>query len=397
MAMTDQGRVPPAALAGVAEQARSAGFGWGGLAAVALGSLGVSLSLGAISRLERRLRSALADQPDPMPLLEDIDLSQQNLHLGFAGLEKSVRRGVGEMLAPLEAHVNSMNDVAGSLSEQSATAARALEVRLAASEASFAAAIGELRAETERRTEIDRSAFEARQLQLEQALAERLQEMSLEIARAVEDSACRSIEQSVDSSVNQSVGQAVSAMEHRIQAALASQMSRLAAQGTEEAKGAPAGTTQPSAHSPAVQPMVSAAAYKPEPFNEDLIPLEQAAEQVESVAFSEQTYSPQPAAPQQPLLEPEDARALAETGFHRVSSLGLLQSLDDEVLEGEASTESDTPGADAARATEVQDTETRSGIEVQVSSPAMSVDEMPHLRAATDRATEGLRLHGDLE
>lgn len=395
MAMADLGgRVPPSAMAGAVEQARSVGLGWSGLAALALGGLGVSLCLGAVSRLERRMRSALAAQPDPMPLLEDIDLSQQNLHLGFAGLEKSVRRGVGEMLAPLEDHVNSMNGVAGSLSEQTATQARALEVRLAASEASFAAAIGELRAETERRTEIDRGAYEARQLQLEQALAERLQEMSVEIARAVEDSARRSIEQAVDSSVNQSVGQAVSAMEQRIQAALAEQMSRPAPQVPEAAAGshAPPGPVQTSGHAPAVQPMVSAAAYEPEPLEEDLTPLEPAAEQAEAAPVVEQAYSPMPAAPHQPLLEPDDARALAETGFHRVSSLGLLETLADD----ESDAIADTAVTDAAHVAEVQDTDTRSGIELQASSPTMDVDELPPLRATTERATEGLRLHGDL-
>ena len=347
-------QAPPAG--GIVDQARALGLSWGSLAAAALGILGASLGLGAIARLERRLGRALGAQPDPIPLLEDIDLSQQNLHLSFVGLEKGVGQGVLEMLAPVEEHIQSMHGVANSMSEQAASQSRALEVRMAASEAALAATIGDLRADAERRGEADRGALETRQTELEHALAFRLDEMTTQIAKTIEAALLRSVEDSVSQTVNQSVGQAMTAMEQRIHTAIYEQLAQQVATPALETE------TNPG------EPQVA----------------------------QDQTYEPQvpveAEAPRHNLLEPNDARVLAQTGFHRVSSLGLLSSLEDKT------TEVDDSGANGSE--DAQASETRSGIEFGASTgstpSAHTVDDQPSLSPSIELAPEVLRLHEDM-
>lgn len=342
---------------------QGAGVGWAPLAAAALAGVGVAFCLRGLATLERRMRAYFANQPDPTLLLEEIDLSQQNLHLGIAGIEKSVQRGVNALLDPLRAQVEELGEVAGGLRERAEQGDHVLETRIANIQMSLTGALTELRGELQtsgqaQRDEL-RQTLEARMGDLEQRVATRVDGSREELVRCLQQELAV-VREHLSREVAERLATSVPARQPAPEPPMRGPQEPLAESrplsGIEQVNA----TLESAYHAPAIEPDPPA-----EPVSLEPASLEPEPEPTEESL-----------AGHQPMLEPEVARALAETGFHRVSSLGLFDSLDEQ---GEVST-----------------TETRSGIEIQEGTPHMDVDELPPLRGSVESPpASSLRLQED--
>ena len=296
----------------VMDSVQAAGLGAPTMIVGALCCAGFSLCLHALSRARSGITQALWDQPDPLPMLEDIDLAQQNLHLGLASLEQGVQRSIGKRLEGFEKSTAQVGELLDSIEHRSQSMVDATLTRLAQCEEGVARAITALHEANDQRAEETRATLDERIAQLESRLAE-------ELAQATE----------------------------AIAGSLAAELRQLVYVEPEP---------QPVEHA-ATMPAAPAAA------------MQQASSHV-------------------PMLAPEDARALAETGFHRVSSLGIFDDLDDQ---GELPIEQPPGVPDPVAGIEVSGVPASARTHPEMEAveeeerPTPEVDTLPPLRSSAPR------------